>query len=77
MIFIVEGIIFGLAAYKFSRYIEKLVLGIFTVVFIVAVLFDPVLYSLGFQYTASNYLISLAINSYCYLCALIGLKFRQ
>jgi uncharacterized membrane protein len=73
MLYLLEGLGFAFLAYYVSKYSGwKSALMVFSAILVCASAFDPLLYSVGFVWTASNLIQSVFINGIVYLFALSG-----
>jgi len=76
MLYFIEALGFVWLFYHLADISKGLALKVATAILIVAIIFDPVLYSLGFIWTAQNYLQSIFINCIAYCGALIGVLIK-
>ena len=78
MLYLVEGLGFLLLAYHLTKYSGwKSALMTFSAILIVASIFDPLLYSVGFIWTANNLMQSVFINGVVYLFAISGVVLEK
>ena len=78
MLYLVEGLGFLLLAYHLTKYSGwKSALMTFSAILIIATVFDPLLYSVGFIWTANNLAQSVFINGVVYIFALSGVMIEK
>ena len=78
MLFLIEGLGFEYLAYSLSKYGgRKSALAVFSAIFATASVLDPILYNMGFIWTASTLMQSLFINGIVYAFALSGIVLQS